>query len=259
MQKIFISFFIFLITTSVFSQTAATDFTCNDCSGNSHTLFSELNAGKVIVMCWVMPCATCIPPASTDASVVQGYASSNPGMVKFYLVDDYANTTCTSLNSWASTNGITYDASFSNAAISMSNYGSAGMPKTVVLGGGTCHTIYYNQNGSVSSSALQAAINNALTACTAIGENPILDLSFQASPNPATRNVTVRYELEQASTVSLEIMNLLGENMFSMNIGNEIPGKQEHTINLEGFTAGFYFIKLQAGPASLTRKITIIR
>ena len=43
-----------LASFGAFSQTA-TDFTCNDCAGSSHNLFSELDGGKVVVLVWVMP------------------------------------------------------------------------------------------------------------------------------------------------------------------------------------------------------------
>ena len=49
-----------LFTILGFAQTTATDFTANDCGGTSHTLFTELNAGNVIVITWVMPCSSCI-------------------------------------------------------------------------------------------------------------------------------------------------------------------------------------------------------
>ncbi|HEY4800620.1 MAG TPA: hypothetical protein VII99_16190, partial [Bacteroidia bacterium] len=137
MKKYLLSFSLILASRFLsFGQTAV-DFTVNDCAGNSHHLFSELDAGNVIVITWVMPCSACIPIASTAATTVQGYASSNPGRVKFYLSDDYADTPCPTLTSWASTNSIATNASFSDATISMADYGGTGgsMQKTVVLGG----------------------------------------------------------------------------------------------------------------------------
>src|ERR1043166_358895 len=93
----------------------ATNFTANDCASTNHMLFTELDAGKVIVICWVMPCGNCITSASTDETTVQSFASSNPGRVKFYIVDDSGNSSCSTLTSWESTNGITADATFSNS------------------------------------------------------------------------------------------------------------------------------------------------
>src|SRR5262245_353846 len=135
MKKSILLIAVLFLSVISFAQTA-TNFTCNDCSGNSHDLFSELDAGKVIVLCWVMPCGTCTSPALTSYNVVQSFQASYPNQVYFYLIDDYANTTCTSLNSWGTSIGAPPSSSslrFSNAAIDMTNYGATGMPKIVVV------------------------------------------------------------------------------------------------------------------------------
>jgi hypothetical protein len=61
MKTILIGLLFFCFVNSSISQTAA-DFTANDCNGTSHHLFAELNAGKVVVVAFVMPCTDCIGP-----------------------------------------------------------------------------------------------------------------------------------------------------------------------------------------------------
>src|ERR1043165_5686641 len=87
------------------AQTTATNFTATDCNATSHTLFTELDAGKIVVLVWVMPCAACISDAKAAFDAVGSFASSNPGKVVFYLSDDIGDAGCSTLNSWASTNG----------------------------------------------------------------------------------------------------------------------------------------------------------
>ena len=195
MKKILLSATAGLFTILGFGQTTATDFTANDCSGNSHTLFTELDAGKVIVLTWVMPCITCIPVASTAATTVQGYASSNPGRVKFYLVDDYADDACSVLTDWASTNSISPNAVFSDAKIKTSDYGGFGgeMQKTIVLGG-TNHTVFYNLNGAITTAPLQTAINNALAASGIVNNNDVI-LGLSLYPSPASVASKLTYTL----------------------------------------------------------------
>lgn len=56
MKKLLLAFSQLLLSGFMaFGQTTATDFTVNDCGGTSHNLFTELDAGKVIVLCWPMP------------------------------------------------------------------------------------------------------------------------------------------------------------------------------------------------------------
>ncbi|MEW6467982.1 MAG: T9SS type A sorting domain-containing protein [Bacteroidota bacterium] len=240
-----------------FSAQTATNWTVNDCTGNPHTLFSELDAGKVVVITWVMPCGACIAPSLTAANTVNGMGNPN---VVFYLVDDYGNTNCASLNSWASTNGINATAKFTSTAIDMTDYGTAGMPKTVVLGGGTCHTVFFNVNGSITQNALQTAINNALTPCTGVPETNAIVTGAGIFPNPATAAVAaLSYTLTRQSEVSFELINILGEKVSHTIIGEQAPGKYEHTLDLSSLSPGVYFIKLRAGEAVETVKLTVSR
>ena len=100
MKKYILKSLLVLFVANVsFAQTTATDFTTNDCNGVSHNLFNELDNGDVIVIAWVMPCSPCATYSLPAYSAVQSFASSHPGRVHFYMADDYANTSCTSLSS----------------------------------------------------------------------------------------------------------------------------------------------------------------
>jgi hypothetical protein len=250
MKKLLLLPFATLVCTSGFALNA-TDFTATDCSSNSHNLFTELAAGKVVVICWAMPCGACIAPASTASNTVSGMGNPN---VVFYLVDDYGNTNCTTLNSWASTNSITYNASFGNSGnvIRMTDYGTTGMPKTVVIG--PSGYVTFNVNGTVSQSALQAAINNALTGVNE-SEKPVFNAAV--FPNPAKSAVKFSYSLAVSGDVSIDVLNTLGENVKTITVGNQPAGKHEQPIELSGLAEGTYFIRLNAGKSSETVKFTL--
>ncbi len=226
------------------AQTAV-NFTATDCASTSHTLFTELDAGKVVVICWPMPCGACIGPAGTAENTVTGMANPN---VVFYLVDDVGNTTCATLNSWASTNSVAPTASFSNAGniIKMTDYGTAGMPKTVVLGGGACHGVFFNVNGTISASALTTAINNALAPCsTGLNDidQPVTELTL--FPIPANDNAVLTYTLTANTEVTLEVFNVLGEKVMTALSGSlQNAGKHEISLNFESLENGVYFISL---------------
>jgi len=237
-----------------FAQTA-TNFNVNDCSGANHDLFSELDAGKVIVITWPMPCGACIAPTSTAANTVVGYANPN---VVFYLCDDYGNTSCTSLNSWANTNSIPRNAVFSNAAIKMTDYGTNGMPKTIVLGG-PAHSVFYNVNGTVVQSTLQTAINNALSAANGISENYDSPFELNVYPNPADKFVTIDFSLNKLSDINIEITTILGETVLSDSYGSKQSGQHQLKIDLDSYPAGIYFVKLSDGYITQTRRLIVSR
>ncbi|CAN5850717.1 hypothetical protein BH11BAC7_BH11BAC7_32630 [soil metagenome] len=256
MKKSLLLIFTALASFAINAQTA-TNFNCNDCNNVNHDLFAELNAGKVIVICWVMPCSACIAPSLNCATMAQSYASSNPGQVKFYLCDDSGNTTCTTLDSWANTNGITADANFSSSTIRMNDYGAAGMPKIVVLGGGASHTVFYNANNTFDYHQLQGSVDNALAATGITTINNKFS-AVNLFPNPACGGSAVlNYSLAENADVTIHVYNTIGEKMNAVTFENEATGKHEATLDLSAFSKGVYFIRLIAGESSQVIKFIV--
>lgn len=244
MKKLLILLAFVSVTVTVTAQTA-TNFTCNDCSGVSHDLFTELNAGKVIVLAWVMPCGACSGPALTAYNAVTSYQTSNPGQVFFYMVDDYANTVCASLNGWANSAGIPQNAHslrFSNASINMLDYGATGMPKIIVLGG-VNHTVFYNANNTVNPNSLQNAITLALSS-TGVNEQNSDLAALNVYPNPADKTTEIKFNLAKISTVDIELFNLEGKRMEEVFSGQLPVGENKMSINTAPLAAGTYLIKM---------------
>jgi len=233
-----------------YSQTA-TDFTTNDCSGTSHTLFDELDNDKVIVIAWVMPCTPCATYAGYASDAVQSFATSHPGRVKYYLADDFGNNTCSYLTGWAANYNITADAIFSDALLDMNDYGTPGMPKVVVLGKNT-HTIYYNKNDNKTTQiGVENAITLALTPLVGIDEEEINNLNLTAYPNPTTGIINVDYNSKKP--VQFNVINMLGENVFSQNTNNT----KNTTIDISNLNKGFYFLQMITESKTTSLKFTL--
>ena len=233
-----------------YAQTTATDFTTNDCNGISHTLFDELNNDQVIVIAWVMPCAPCATYAGYASDAVQSFATSHPGRVKYYLADDFGNNTCSYLTGWAANYNITADAIFSDALLDMNDYGTTGMPKVVVLGKNT-HTIYYNENDNKTTQiGVENAITLALTTSVGIDEKAN-DLNLIAYPNPTNGIINVEYSSKIPA--QLNVINMLGENVFSQNTNNT----KKTTIDLSNLNKGLYFLQMTTNSKTTSLKFTL--
>ena len=258
-QAIFI-LTIFLASLGAFSQTNATNFTCNDCTGVNHDLFSELGSGKVIILCWVMPCSTCIPGTLTTYNVVHSFDATYPGRVKIYIVDDLANTSCTSLTGWCTSNGFPNSTKFSNATIKMSDYGASGMPKVIVVGNYT-HKVYYSAVNTVNAVSLGNAINLALNDYSVGLTEPVSPGigNIKSYPNPATNQVSFSFSLEKTSTVSLTIYNSLAQQEIKPEKYTFGPGEQTLSINTSGFKNGIYFARFQTDSGIKTAKFVVSR
>lgn len=255
MKKIVLALTTLLLPFGAFAQTA-TNFNCNDCAGNNHDLFTELDAGKVVVIAWVMPCSSCLGPTLTASNIVQSYATSNPGQVVLYVADDYANTNCVSLTSWVTSNGITAT-TFSNSAIDMTDYGSAGMPKIVVLGGGTAHTVFFNQNNSAAgnATALQSAIDSALV--TSINEAAGSLQDFTIAPNPVDEGTTVKLNMNRSAEITIDVYNQSGQVVLNVFGGAMAPGESSVVINTAELAEGIYFVQIGEAEKCSVQKMVV--
>jgi hypothetical protein len=237
------------------SQTA-TNFIVNDCSGVSCNLFANLDSGKVVVLTWVMPCAACISGAKAANSSVKSYSVSHAGKVLHFVADDSGNTTCATLSGWLTTNAITPNLKFSNAAINMADYGTAGMPKTVVLGG-TMHAVYFNENNTLDVQALKDAIDTAL-AVNARSSEVISSIPGQVMNNapalavyPSVGNGFVSITSGENSVI--EIYDSMGSLIQSS--GEKIPAGERYDLR-STLKCGIYYAR-QRGSGNHVKKFVV--
>lgn len=230
-----------VFTGFAFAQTTATNFIANDCNGTSHNLFDELDNGDVVVICWVMPCNPCATYAGYAANAVQSFSSSHPGRVKYYLADDFANSTCLYLNGWASNFNITTDATFSDAALKMTDYGTNGMPKVVVLGKNG-YNVYYNENDNqITQSGVTDAITLALAESTlSIDDYSVNKFALKAFPNPTNGTLSLNYKATDKSY--FEIIDALGRVVLTHNTTDF----SETSLNVEELEQGNYIVKMSS-------------
>ena len=228
---------IFFNSINFFSQTTATDFTAPDCNGLTHNLFSELDSGKVIVIAWVMPCLTCITDPLAAFAEVQNYSSSHPDKVRFYMVDDYANTSCSTLSSWAVNYGMDNCVKFSDPSISMSDYGVNGMPKIVVLAG-LDHKVYFNENSS--HQGIDVAISQAVNSTGRV-ESSNNYFEIKIYPNPSKNNLNIELSEKISNELKFEIINILGESISVIN--NPVIVKNKVNIDISYLKNGVYILK----------------
>lgn len=244
------------ISSSLACAQTATNFNCADCKGIQHDLFSELDSGYVIVLDWVMPCAACVGPSLTTYNVVQSFQATHPGRVRMYLCDDYANTSCTALNSWRNNQGMPDATTFSNAAISMNDYGGNGMPKVVVLGG-TGHAVHYTGDFTVNATAMQQAIVNALAAVNGIGEAKLRSIPMAIMPNPAREQATISFQLAAPAKAELQLHDLTGKLVWRATTGSLPIGPQRMEIPTAQLPEGTYFLRLSTGTTSTTSRLLV--
>jgi len=236
------------------AQVPATDFTAEDCMGNTHNLYSYLDSGNAVVICWVMPCSMCEGPAISANRVTAGFGQSLPGKVVYFVVDDYGNTPCNQMSTWLNTHDLTYAIALSDTSVSMLDYGPYGMPKTVVIG--PDREVYFQANGAAAddSVAIRNAINQALgSSLSVITTGGPADLSLY--PNPSSGESMLMFTLPDASYILAELYDQGGRKLQTIFSGNRPAGKQILAVHTSGLKTGSYLVRIKAGDSVWTARL----
>jgi hypothetical protein len=121
---------------------------------------------------------------------------------------------------------------------------------------GTDSTWYY----MTSLPMIRMLFDNCCSTPNNIDAEPINILSLEQNiPNPATNSTTINYSLTEAVDIALEITDLSGRLVLSVNEGEKAEGEHQFELNTSSFSPGTYFYSLIANEQRITNKMTVIR
>lgn len=89
-----------------------------------------------------------------------------------------------------------------------------------------------------------------------IAENSSEVSELNLFPNPASNNFNLIFVNENADQVSVEITNALGQKVKKVSLENT-KGVVNHNVDITNIEAGVYFVKVNVGPRSSVKKLTI--
>jgi hypothetical protein len=72
-------------------------------------------------------------------------------------------------------------------------------------------------------------------------------INLAAYPNPFNPSTNVTFSLEASSSITLEIVNILGQTLQSSKLGLMGKGVHKHQLSLEGYPSGLYYVVLRSG------------
>jgi len=87
-------------------------------------------------------------------------------------------------------------------------------------------------------------------------DNNVAQVS-QNYPNPANGITNIDISLVKASELSIEIVNMMGQVVYSENKGNVTEGKHKFTFNVSDMSSGIYFYTVKAGNSTVTSKMIV--
>ncbi|NQU05830.1 MAG: T9SS type A sorting domain-containing protein [Calditrichaeota bacterium] len=80
-----------------------------------------------------------------------------------------------------------------------------------------------------------------------------------AYPNPFNSTTTIRYELPYSSDIELQVFNTSGQQISTLFEGNRSAGFHSVNFNANYLPSGLYFVKLDAGGQTFTRKVMLLK
>jgi hypothetical protein len=77
-------------------------------------------------------------------------------------------------------------------------------------------------------------------------------------PNPAKGPITVGFDLEQASNVSIDVLDELGKVVMSKPAADLNKGTNKINLDMTGFRSGIYYCRLSGG-VNKTVQFVVVR
>jgi hypothetical protein len=241
---------------------AAMNFDATDCNGQMHHLYSELDANNVVILEFMMlNCSGCIVAADEVYPMYNNINAQFPGRIKYYLFgfsDAQPSYSCSKIQTWVTSNGFPNMVPFDSGATQVAYYGGMGMPTIAVVAGADHKTLYLSNEGfDAGDSAVIGGLARNFLKTTGIEENNKAISSVQLSPNPATDNIQLNFNLANATSVNLQVVNLLGEKVQEMNLGNLNRGQYKQEVKLNSLEVGIYFLQLRTDDQQYSEKFVI--
>ncbi|CAN5326555.1 hypothetical protein BH09BAC6_BH09BAC6_17820 [soil metagenome] len=83
--------------------------------------------------------------------------------------------------------------------------------------------------------------------------------NVQVYPNPVTDVINVKYEVSRSTTVTIKIMDVLGNDVITIFSRRVESGEHEYPYVLNNrLTRGFYFVRIVAGTESVIKRISVL-
>ena len=78
-------------------------------------------------------------------------------------------------------------------------------------------------------------------------------------PNPIVDQINLSYRLDKQSTVSIKVMDALGNEVMTLLNQELDAGPQSHVFDTNNkLTNGFYFIRVSAGTETVVKRISVL-
>ncbi len=176
----------------------------NDCNGQAHNFYTELDSGDVLILEYIMTCSACSNAEHKVESMLKWIDKQHPGRIRFYQFAYTNSYGCDEMKQFVLENTMK-TIPFDSGASDVAYYGGFGMPTFVILAGKDHRVLYTGIGFSTSdtsdmSSALQEYFLTSSVESSA-------EKSLTLLPNPNTGRMTIQSPFAPDDRVSYRILN----------------------------------------------------
>ncbi len=262
MKKIFTLALIFTLTwTSGYSQTAP-DFTFTDTNGDSHTLSEALAEGKVILLdFFFVNCGSCISLAPEIDQIIEDYEGTT---LEVWAISDRDSDVAIENSIFKSTHEHHFtggSAGGGAAAVNLfaGNFNFTGFPTYAVVCNDNSITwdiwpLTAGANQIRSRLTPECGVVETLTAVSTIEGMS----GTQLFPNPTSTAATLEFNLEEKTTISIELVNTLGQVVQSISSQNYDAGMQSINIDVSSLAKGIYAVNMRSKTGTHTIQLSTL-
>jgi len=140
-------------------------------------------------------------------------------------------------------------------------YGTREIIKYANAPAGTYYIRAYRSSGQ-GSYAIKITNKYPGSVLSDVREIDLLPTKYNISqnyPNPFNPSTKIRYSLPQASHVKLALYDVLGVQIFTLIDSEQPVGNYEIELNGNNLASGVYFVRMNAGNYSVTKKIMLMK
>lgn len=134
--------------------------------------------------------------------------------------------------------------------------GTDGYAKAYGIQGGTYMPAFLDYDGSFNYDMLAVGANVNETVGV---EEVSATATFGVYPNPTSSMTNVNYTLASEGTVTIEVVNMLGERVVSANKGTQQAGTYNNQIDFSNLNAGIYMINFNVDGVVSTTRLTVAK
>jgi hypothetical protein len=241
----------------------------NDCGANWTTVYSK--SGAALETVGAVTSAAFVPTASQWRNEVAPFpvGFTNNLLVKFVGTSDYGNNLyldninlkqCTPQTIAVSSTKTVIckgeSTTISATGATSINWSNNATGASIVVSP-TITTTYTATSADLTGCGNKSAFTVTVSTCQGIAANGINIGSVNLFPNPTSGVTNLTIELVQNETVSISVLNSVGQEVYVSNANNLTAGLNTLLLNTENWANGVYFIKVSSGNGFVNQKLTV--